>query len=258
MQLVERGVLNLDEPVYKHVPEIESMPVLEGFDDEGKPIEKKHTKPITLRLLLTHSSGFTYDATHPKAMAWLKYHNRGPSASGKVVERFDCPLMFEPGESWMYGPSIDFAGLVIERATGKTLEEYMKENLWGPLGMKNTTFFLSSRADMRERMADMSLRGEDGKVADMDPSALPYNNAEGKEVESCFGGQGIFTTAEDYLKLLHAVMTTEDNEKLLKKASLEEFFKPQLGQGSKMTMNAILQDDMVCQFQELKINFLIS
>lgn len=178
-------------------------------------------------------------------MAWLAYHKRGPNPSGKILERFDCPLMFEPGESWMYGPSIDFAGLLIERATGQSLEDYMKAHLWGPLGMQNTTFFLSSRPDMRERMADMSLRGEDGKVGFMSDN-LPYMKADGSEVDEAFGGQGVFTTAEDYLKVLHALLRCEEDEGLFKKSTLEQFFSHQLGQGSKVTMNAILQDDMVC------------
>ncbi|KAH7345876.1 beta-lactamase/transpeptidase-like protein [Pyrenochaeta sp. MPI-SDFR-AT-0127] len=244
MQLVERGLVNLDEPVYKHIPELESFPVLKGFEEDGKPIEEKHTKPITLRLLLTHSSGLTYDATHPKALAWLSYHNRKPGTSGKLLERFDTPLMFEPGESWMYGPSIDYAGLLVERVTGLTLEAYMKKNLWEPLGIRDITFFPSSRPDMKARMADMSVRDGTGKVR-YTSAKMTYQDGNGKEVEDCMGGQGTFTTAEEYLKVIHALLTCDENEKILTKSSLEEFFKPQLGKGSSATLNAVLQDDMV-------------
>lgn len=246
MQLVERGLVTLDEPVYKHIPELEKLPVLKGFEkDSGKPIEEKPTKPITLRLLLTHSSGLTYDATHPKVMAWLEYHGRKPGMSGKLLERFNnTPLVFEPGESWMYGPSIDYAGLLVERLTGKTLEEYMKENLWGPLGISDMTFFLSKRPDIDARMADMSLRDETGKVRYTE-SKVTYVDGEGKEVENCMGGQGVFTSAEEYLKVLHALLICDENEKILKKASLEEFFRPQLGEGSSAALNAVLEDDMV-------------
>lgn len=245
MQLVERGLVTLDEPVYKHIPELKSFNVLTGFEDNGKPIEKKHTNALTLRHLLTHTSGLTYDATHPKALAWLKYHNRSPGSSGKLLERFSVPLMFEPGESWMYGSSIDYAGLLVERVTGQSLESYMRQNLWEPLGIRDMTFHLSSRPDMRERMADMSLRDVNtGKVRPTG-SRMPYLDGDMKEVEDCFGGQGVFTTPEEYIKVLHAVLICDENEKLLKKASLEEFFKPQLGEGSSMALNAILQDDMV-------------
>jgi CubicO group peptidase (beta-lactamase class C family) len=246
IQLVERGLVSLDEPVYKHIPELEKFNVLKGFEeDTGKPIEEKHTIPMTLRHLLTHSSGLTYDGLHPKNMAWLAYHKREPSTAGKLLERFDSPLLFEPGESWMYGPGIDYAGLLVERVTGKTLEEYMKANLWEPLGIKDMTFFLSSRPDMQARMADMSMRTEEGKVR-YTGARMPYHDGERNEVADCMGGQGCFTSAEEYLKVLHGLLTTDENEKILKKESLEMFFSPQLGEGSKAALNTVLQDDMVC------------
>ncbi|KAF1946994.1 beta-lactamase/transpeptidase-like protein [Clathrospora elynae] len=247
MQLIERGQLSLDEPVYKHIPELECFTVIKGFSDAGEPIEEKHSRPITLRLLLTHSSGLAYEGTHPKALAWLKYHNRQPASSGKLLERFSCPLVFEPGESWAYGPSIDYAGLLVERITGQTLEQYMRTNLWEPLGIKDMTFFPSSRPDMKDRMADMSARNETDKVHYTD-ERMTFQDGEGKEVSDCMGGQGCFTSAEEYLKIIHALLTCdEEKEKkknMLSKASLDEFFKPQLGEGSKQALNAMLQNEM--------------
>ncbi|KAG9195851.1 hypothetical protein G6011_00972 [Alternaria panax] len=165
MQLVESGKITLDEPVYRVVPELENFKVLTGFTDEGAPIEEKHKAPITLRNLLTHSSGLVYEAMgHPLATAYLKYHKKRPSSSGKLLERFNFPLMFEPGSSWTYGPGIDYAGLVVERISGLTLEDYMKKNLWVPLGITDITFFPSTRPDLAARMADMSERTETGKA----------------------------------------------------------------------------------------------
>jgi CubicO group peptidase (beta-lactamase class C family) len=244
MQLVERGLTTLDAPVYTHIPELESFTVLHGFADDGSPIEKKHTNPITLRLLLTHSSGLTYDGMHPKTLAWLKFHGRAPGSSGKLLERFNAPLVFEPGTSWAYGPSIDYAGLLVERITGQTLESYMRANLWEPLGIKDMTFFPSARADLRARLADMSVRDETGKVR-YTGAPMSYQDGEGKEVTDCMGGQGSFTSAEEYLKVIHALLVCDEEEKILKKASLEEFFRPQLGEGSSVALNAVLQDDMV-------------
>lgn len=245
MQLVERGLADLDAPVYSHIPELQSFNVLEGFKDDGTPIEHKHITPITLRHLLTHTSGLTYDATHPKALAWLSHHNRQPGTSGKLLERFSVPLMFEPGSSWMYGPSTDYAGLFVERVTGQSLEEYMRADIWDALGIKDMTFHLSKRPDMKARLADMSLRDpETGKVRHTG-MRMPYTDGEGKEVVDCFGGQGVFTTTEEYVKVLKAVLVCDEEEGMLKKGTLEEFFRPQLGEGSKAALNAILQDDMV-------------
>jgi CubicO group peptidase (beta-lactamase class C family) len=246
LQLVERGQLSLDDPVYTHIPELRSFRILKDFDSEGKPVQEQHTKPITLRTLLTHTSGLTYDAMHPKLLKWLAYHGREPSTGSTLLQRFDAPLTFEPGESWMYGSGLDYAGLLIERVTGLTLEEYMKRNLWEPLGIKDMTFQLKSRPDMKARMADMSLRDEkSGKVRHTDVR-MTYQDANGEEVQDCMGGQGVFTSAEEYLKVLHALLTTDEDEKLLKKETTKELFKPQLGEGAQAAINAILQDDVVC------------
>jgi CubicO group peptidase (beta-lactamase class C family) len=246
MQLVERGLVTLDEPIYKHIPELEKLKVLTGFDEStGAPIEEKQNVTMTLRHLLTHASGLSYDGMHPKLLAWLAYHKQKPNQSGKLLERFTAPLVAQPGESWAYGPSIDYAGLLVERLSGKSLEDYMKENLWEPLGIKDMTFFLSKRPDMKARQADMSIRNEEGKVR-FTEGGLPYVDGDGNEVQDCMGGQGCFTSAEEYVKVLQAILTTDENEKVLKKASVEEFFKPQLGKGSSGMLNMVLQDDMVC------------
>lgn len=245
MQLVDQGLVSLDEAVHKHIPELESYKVLSGFDDNGAPIETKQAKPITLRLLLTHSSGLTYDALHPNAMAWLQYHKQPLRTSGKLLERFELPLMFQPGESWTYGSSTDFAGLIVERVTGQTLEAYMRKNIWEPLGIKDMTFHPSSRPDMKERMADMAIRDPaTGKVQNYD-GPMPWHDGEGKELQDCFGGNGVFTSAEEYVKVLKAMLTNEENEKLLKKETMDIFFTPQLGERSKNTLNASLQNDMM-------------
>jgi CubicO group peptidase (beta-lactamase class C family) len=242
MQLVERGKLTLDEPVYRIIPELEEFKVLTGFTEEGAPIEEKHKQPITLKKLLTHSSGLTYEGMHPKSLAYLKYHGKRPSQSGKLLERFSAtPLMFEPGESWTYGPGIDFAGLLVERISGMTLEDYMKENLWGPCGVKDVTFFPSTRPDLKARMADMSERTAEGKVKHSD-APMPYLDGEGKEVRDCMGGQGSFTCAGEYVKVLKGVL----DGSVLSEESLNELFKPQLGDGSREMLNAVVQDDMVC------------
>jgi CubicO group peptidase (beta-lactamase class C family) len=247
MQLVERGQITLDEPVYRHIPELESFNVLTGFTDAGVPIEEKHKTPITLRLLLTHASGLTYDGMHPKALAWLKHHGQKPNTSGKLLDRFSAPLMFEPGESWTYGPGIDYAGLLVERISGLPLDAYMAKNLWDPLGITDITFFPSTRPDIQERMADMSVRDEEGKVKHSDAS-MPYMDGEGKEVTDCMGGQGSFTCAKEYIKVLKAVLDCDDGGegKVLSKQSVEEFFKPQLGEGSREMLNAVVEDEMVC------------
>lgn len=246
LQLVERGQLTLDDPIYHHIPELKNFKIIHTFDDQGKPVEVQHTKPITLRTLLTHTSGLTYDAIHPKLISWLAYHKREANTGATLLQRFDAPLTFEPGESWMYGPGLDYAGILIERISGLGLEEYMRKNLWGPLGIKDMTFHIKSRPDMKARMADMSMRDEkSGKVMYTHPRET-YPDADAEAVQYCMGGQGVFTSAEEYLKILHAVLTTDESKQILKGKSFEELFTPQLGENSSKAINAFLQNDKVC------------
>lgn len=245
LKLVEQGKLTLDDPVYIHIPELKDFKIIQSFDDTGKPVETQHTKPITLRTLLTHSSGLTYDSFHPKLLAWCAHHGRTPNSGAKLLNRFDAPLTFEPGESWMYGSSLDYAGLLIERVSGVSLEEYMQENLWNPLNIKDMTFKLSSRPDLVERMAAMSEREAGSGTVELTEGIQIYQSTDGSEIEDCLGGQGVFSSPEEYFKVLKAVLTTDEDEKLLKKETLNEFFKPQLGEGSSAALNGILQDDFV-------------
>jgi CubicO group peptidase (beta-lactamase class C family) len=243
MQLVERGLVSLDEPVYKHIPELGSFTVIKKIEQDGTPVEVKHKSPITLRKLLTHTSGLAYDTMHPKALAWLKYHKKPLGSSGKILERFNVPLVFEPGESWTYGSGLDYAGLLVERITGLSLEEYMRQNLWKPLGVTDMTFSLERHPKLAARRADMSLRDDFGKLSSTEKI---FNvDGKGREWEDCFGGAGCWTSAEAYSKIIHGLLTSDKTEKLLSKESLKEFFKPQLNTACAAKMNSVLNAEAV-------------
>lgn len=162
-----------------------------------------------------------------------------------MPERFDSPLVFEPSTSWMYSPSIDFAGLLVERISGSTLTEYLKTHIWEPLGIKDMTLHISRRPDMQERLAAMSYRTADGKVAATpehpEHAISPWLTQDGSEVSACFGGQGLFTTGEEYIKVLRGVL----NGSIIPARFAEEFFAPQLNQVQADALNGLLQIDQV-------------
>ena len=149
----------------------------------------------------------------------------------------------------MYGAGLDYAGLLVERASGLSLEAYMRENLWAPLGIKDMTFNLGRRPDLKDRLADMSGRDvETGKVV-VSEERQSYLDADGSEIKDCCGGQGVFTSPEEYFKVLKAVLVMEEEEKLLKKETVEEFFRPQLGGMPKAVLNGMFgSDDMVSEY----------
>src|SRR5580692_566691 len=102
MQLVEQGKLTLDEPASKHLPELEKLQVLEGFNSADKPILRPATRPVTLRQLLTHTSGFAYDTWHEAIFKFTSAHGDATHV-----------LAFESGTKWQYGPSTYWAGRMV-------------------------------------------------------------------------------------------------------------------------------------------------
>ncbi len=196
VQCVERGQLNLDTPAQAVLPAIGEAQVLIGFDDKGHPQTRPPKRPITLRHLLTHSAGFSYEIWNTdmqKVQAALGI----PSVTECKNKALTLPLLFDPGERWEYGINIDWAGKMVEAVSGQTLGAYMKDNLFDPLGMNSTAFRITP--DMRGRLAGTHLRGPDGKLAPF-PFELP------QEPEFEMGGGGLYGTTGDYLRFVRMVL----------------------------------------------------
>ena len=196
VQCVERGHLKLDEPAKNICPELGKVGVLTGFDAHGKPLTRAPKRDITLRQLLTHSAGFSYEIWNTdmqKVQAALEI----PSVTECKNKALTLPLLFDPGEGWEYGINIDWAGKMIEKVSGQTLGQYLKHNIFDPLGMSSTGFHISD--DMRSRLATTHLRGPDGNL-----SVFPFEIPQQPEFE--MGGGGLYSTAGDYLKFLRMVL----------------------------------------------------
>lgn len=188
MQLVEKGKLKLDEPASTYLPELGSLQVLHGFDAAGNPILKPATRPVTLRTLLTHTSGFAYDTWFADMLRWEKASGNSYPL-GTVAPL--TPLMFEPGSRWQYGTSADWTGRLVETVSGMSLEDYFQKNILQPLGMHDTSFLVAP--DKFDRLVGEYRRVPDGTLKP-DPRALPphpkmYN-----------GGGGLYSTAPDYIR----------------------------------------------------------
>ena len=193
MQLVERGRLKLDEPVAKHLPELGNLNVIQGFDAAGKPILRPAVKPITLRHLLTHTSGFAYP-TWSEEM--FKYTQATVPLPPGVVAPL-VPLVFEPGTRWQYGYSADWTGRLVEAVSGLNLEQYFQRNILGPLGMTDTTFIFP--ADKFDRLVSQSRRQNGGPLREA-PRAIPPKPA------AFNGGGGLTSTAPDYIKFMQMIL----------------------------------------------------
>jgi methyl acetate hydrolase len=196
MQLVERGKLNLERPAGDVVPALAAVKVLEGFDSGGKPRLRAPRRPITLRHLLTHTAGFAYEIWEP-AVAQYQTATGTPGITTCTNAALGTPLMFDPGDRWQYGINIDWVGKMIEAASGQKLDRYFQDNIFGPLGMKDTSFKLSP--SQRARLASVHQRDEHGALAPIE-FELP------QEPEFLMGGGGLYGTAGDYLTFAQMIM----------------------------------------------------
>jgi methyl acetate hydrolase len=190
LQLVEQGKLGLDEPADKIDPTLASPQVLSAFDARGTPQLRPARKPITLRNLLSHTSGFSYPLWDINAKHYLKVARGDPALPRSV-------LMFDPDTRWAYGGSLDRVGRLVEIASGKTLDRYFHDHILGPLGMSDTGFEITD--SQRAREASLHVRKGDGTL-------VPQPRERHTTPKVFSGGGGIYSTAPDYLTLLQALL----------------------------------------------------
>jgi len=195
MQLVEQGKLSLDAPIKSVLPQLASPTVLEGFDADGNPKLRPARRDITLRHLLTHTSGYVYDIWNDD-MGRYQEKTGTPGIISCMNAALTTPLMADPGEQWEYGIGIDWAGKAVEAVSGQTLGAYMEANLFDPLGMKDTAFRIGDA--QRQRLAKIHARTPDGLVST--DTEIP------QEPEFEMGGGGLYSTVGDYLKFARAIL----------------------------------------------------
>jgi CubicO group peptidase (beta-lactamase class C family) len=215
LQLVERGKLTLDGDLADLVPDFKDLQVL--TPDGLRPAKGA----VTLRQLLTHTSGFAYGFTSPELAAHLEARGGNPNDGARASLR--QPLLFDPGEGWIYGIGIDWAGLVVEAAGGQRLDAYLSEHLFQPLGMADTGFALST--GQTARRAGVHVRGPDGALM-----RIPFGMPADPEVLS--GGGGLYSTAGDYGRFLRMLLNEGalDGERVLAAPTVRGFSAIQTGE----------------------------
>ncbi len=220
LQLVEQGKLSLDGALPDIDPALAAPQVLEGFDADGNPQLRPAQRPISLRHLLTHTAGFTYRLWDAKAVQYFKaLERRGPSRRGMRTRE---PLMFDPGERWQYGTSIDWVGRIVEHVSGERLDMYFRRNITGPLGMADTTFMIST--EQRAREARLHQREADGQL-------ILQQAEQPTERQSFSGGGGIYSTAPDYLTFITTLMLggSHHGTRILRPETVELMGQNQIG-----------------------------
>ncbi|KAJ5182722.1 beta-lactamase [Penicillium capsulatum] len=226
LQCVEDGLLTLDSDLSSIAPELAAKHVLTGFAEDGTPLLEPPVRPITLKMLLTHSSGLCYHVFNPHLARWCEQFAPAQGNKRKTV--------FQPGENWMYGPGLDWAGRIVERVTGRTLGEHMQERIFNPLGIADGQFYPATREDLRPRLVD--LNPDDPEALGL--AVIGDNGETNRQTLGDFGGHGLFLPGCDYGKILHSILAND--EKILKPATVENMFQHHLNPQATAGYNEVL------------------
>ncbi|OAF98877.1 beta-lactamase/transpeptidase-like protein [Paraphaeosphaeria sporulosa] len=202
MQAVEAGIVRLDEPISKILPEVGKYGILTRFDDEkNESVYMQQKTPVTLRPLLAK---------------WGASRGELPWTGPTVEHKATLPLLFEPSTSFRYSGGFDWAGNLMERFTRNTFEQFMIEGIFEPLGIKNITFYPDRRPGVSNHLATVSMLSETGEG--LAAHAATFDPLFGGK--DCLDCGGAYVSASDYFKFLHAVPRRDS--RMLKPESYDE------------------------------------
>jgi methyl acetate hydrolase len=220
LQLVEQGKLTLDDPVPAIDPALAKPQVLVLFDRAGRPILRPARRAITLRHLLTHTAGFSYEIWNRNMLQYNGVSKLPPTSSGKRAA-LRVPLMFDPGDRWEYGVNIDWVGRLVEEVSGKPLDAYMRDHIFAPLEMNGTGF----RPSDAQRARQAQIHQREGAALVPQPFEEPITP------EFWAGGGGLYSTAADYIAFLQMLLHggTRKGETILSPETVKMLGENQIG-----------------------------
>ena len=235
MQLYEQGKWKLDDPVTKYVPEFANLKVITGEDPTThQPIIVNANRPATMQELFTHTAGLGYglSAATPTDRMFIADNPMGKKDIKAMIDRVAAiPLLAQPGEKWSYSIGIDVQGAIVERLSGMKFGDYLKKNLFSPLAMNDTGFWLTEKD--RSRFAEVITRNNDsGKMVDY-PDAPDRDFFKPDHEES--GGGGLTSTTHDYARFVQMLLNKGelDGHRVLKAETVDLMFTNHLAPGLK-------------------------
>ncbi|MGB6231477.1 MAG: serine hydrolase domain-containing protein [Litorimonas sp.] len=235
MDLIEDGLVALDDPVADYIPELAAMQVA-SLGEDGRPVFTPQARPMTVEDLLLHRAGLSYGifGGNPIEDAYAAADLfRADEGLGPKMERLSrLPLIAQPGEMWMYSYSIDVLGRIAEIVTNQALDELMAERIFEPLGMTDTGFFV--RPEAVDRFAALYVLQPDGSFARLDPD--PDNVfAPDFTVDHDFhmGGGGLVSTQRDYARFAQMILDggVYEGTRVLEPETVALMLQDHLGEG---------------------------
>lgn len=263
LKLWEEGKIGLDDPIDKYIPKFENIEILESFNNEDTSYTSKiSTKKITIRQLLTHTSGIGYGFIDGNKSIKSIYHKRKQSfmkngvlcfcdediTIGETIENLaDVPLHHEPGERFTYGIGLDVLGYMIEIVSGKKLDEFFRDEIFTPLDMNDTYFYLPKEKE--NRLVPVLTKKDDEWVIFEDGRFNVNYPIEGKR-KFFAGGCGLSSTVQDYYKFLTVFLNDGKfkGKSFISKQTNDLIFQNQLpesfGFGVGLAFGIVLEKDL--------------
>lgn len=240
MQLFERGLMQIDDPVEKYIPEWSDLRVY-SMGSYPDFVTRRPERAMTVRDLLSHQSGLTYgfinrsniDAAYRK----LELDAGGPARTlrGMIEELAKLPLEFSPGQHWNYSVSTDVCGYLVEVISGQRFDQYLAENVLGPLAMEDTSFQVPGAKG--HRFAANYMAGSGGLRLIDDPGASAYL----REPTMLSGGGGLVSTATDYFRFAQMLCNDGelDGQRIIGRKTLELMTSNHLPGGADLMNHAL-------------------
>lgn len=238
MQLIEKEKLSLETKLKEFFPEIADKKILEGFNKKNEPLLSEASSDLTIKQLLTHTSGFAYEVWNENVAAMVENGDLATAFSGD--DNFlKAPLSFNPGSSWEYGIGIDWLGVLVEKISDMTLQDYMKKYIFNPLGMIDTSYDVPK--EKIERLVKVHSRNGEEYLE------MPFDPPEKSDFYS--GGGNLVSTLSDYSSFLNMFLNQGKSSegRILQKTSVDLMLTSHTGEllmTSMQTSAPILSNDV--------------
>ena len=235
MQLYEQGKWQLDDPITKFVPEFEDLKVLAGQNEAGEWLYAEMERPPTMLELMTHTAGFAYalGGDDPANAAFREQEILGAPDLEQMIDRIsEVPLLYSPGERWFYSAAVDIQGAIVERISGQSFGEYLEENIFVPLGMSDTGFYVPE--EKYDRFSQVfGYNPENGQLVPLPMDTLKFTK-ETIALES--GGGGLTSTMDDYAAFCEMFLLggTYNGSQILEEATIQKMTANKLPDGMQM------------------------
>lgn len=230
MMLWEQGKFGLDDPLDRYLPEFGQTKVYAGLDAQGKPILRAPDRPILVRDILRHTAGFGYgpgDDYPGKEWARLDPLKRDHDLTEFGRRLAQVPLLFDPGKQWSYSAAVDVQALLVEKLTGVPFERYVREQIFEPLGMKETAW--TQPESRYPRLAAMYEKGAGTRLqraSEEEQRGLNFN--AGRKLT--MGGAGLVSSLDDYMRFARMLLNQGnlDGVRILKPSTVRLMATDQL------------------------------